>query len=88
MLSNIGKDICSFYNLYKAMLLCKRGVIWKDSVAGYVVNGLVRIHSLKKSLDKGTYKISPYANFKVYEPKRKRYFKYKDERPSFSKKFC
>lgn len=48
MLSNIGKDICSFYNLYKAMLLCKRGVIWKDSVAGYVVNGLVRIHSLKK----------------------------------------
>lgn len=71
MLSNIGKDICSFYNLYKAMLLCKRGVIWKDSVAGYVVNGLVRIHSLKKSLDKGTYKISSYANFKVYEPKER-----------------
>lgn len=53
------------------MLLCKRGVIWKDSVAGYVVNGLVRIHSLKKSLEKGTYKISPYANFKVYEPKER-----------------
>lgn len=30
--------------------------IWKDNVAGYVVNGLVRIHSLKKSLEKGTYK--------------------------------
>mgnify|MGYP000218772263 CR=1 FL=1 len=29
MLSNVGKDICSFYNLYRAMLLCKRGVIWK-----------------------------------------------------------
>lgn len=71
MLSNVGKDICSFYNLYRAMLLCKRGVIWKDSVAGYVVNGLVRIHSLKKSLEKGTYKISPYANFKVYEPKER-----------------
>lgn len=71
MLSNVGKDICSFYNLYRAMLLCKRGVIWKDSVAGYVVNGLVRIHSLKESLEKGTYKISPYANFKVYEPKER-----------------
>lgn len=71
MLSNVGKDICSFYNLYRAMLLCKRGVIWKDSVAGYVVNGLVRIHSLKKSLEKGTYKISSYANFKVYEPKER-----------------
>lgn len=33
--------------------------------------GLVRIHSLKKSLEKGTYKISPYANFKVYEPKER-----------------
>ena len=69
MLSNIGKDICSFYNLYKAMLLCKRGVIWKDSVAGYVVNGLVRIHSLKKALTKVLIKylrmqISKYTNQK------------------------
>lgn len=71
MLSNVGKGICSFYNLYRAMLLCKRGVIWKDSVAGYVVNGLVRIHGLKKSLEQGTYKLSPYANFKVYEPKER-----------------
>lgn len=71
MLSNVGKGICSFYNLYRAMLLCKRGVIWKDSVAGYVANGLVRIHSLKKSLEQGTYKLSPYANFKVYEPKER-----------------
>ena len=26
---------------------------------------------MKKSLEKGTYKISPYANFKVYEPKER-----------------
>lgn len=71
MLSAVGKNVCSFYNLYRAMRLCKRGVMWKDSVAGYVANGLVRIHNLKKSLENSTYKISPYANFKVYEPKER-----------------
>ncbi len=71
MLSDIGKEICTFRNLYDAMRLCKRGVIWKDSVAGYVANGLVKIHRLKKSLENGTYNISPYTEFKVYEPKER-----------------
>lgn len=71
MLSDIGKEICTFRNLYDAMRLCKRGVIWKDSVAGYVVNGLVRIHRLKKSLENDKYDISPYTEFKVYEPKER-----------------
>ena len=71
MLSDIRKEICTFRNLYDAMRLCKRGVIWKDSVAGYVVNGLVRIHRLKKSLENDKYDISPYTEFKVYEPKER-----------------
>lgn len=71
MLSDIGKEICTFRNLYDAMRLCKRGVIWKDSVAGYVANGLVRIHRLKKSLENEKYDISPYTEFKVYEPKER-----------------
>lgn len=71
MLSDVGKEICTFRNLYNAMRLCKRGVIWKDSVAGYVVNGLVKIHRLKKSLENDKYSISPYTEFKVYEPKER-----------------
>lgn len=71
MKSNIEQNICCFYNLSRAMLKCRRGVMWKDSVAGFVINSLVRIHRLKKSLENNTYKISPYANFKVYEPKER-----------------
>ena len=72
MAFDVRKTICDFHNLYKAVNLCKRGVMWKDSVAGYVVNRLVRIHSLKKSLENDTYKISPYTEFKVYEPKERK----------------
>ncbi len=38
----------TFDNLYRAMQHCKNNVMWKDSVAGYVKNGLVNVHKLKE----------------------------------------
>lgn len=69
MNSEVRDTVCSFGNLYNAMMKCKRGTIWKDSVAGFVLNGLVKIHRLKKSLENGAYKIDPYNTFQVHEPK-------------------
>ena len=34
------EKICSFEELYKAVFICKRNVMWKDSVAGFVKNGI------------------------------------------------
>lgn len=69
---NVKEIVCSFGNLYKAMRKCKQNVIWKDSVAGFVVvNGLVNIYKLKLSHENGKYKLDGYTIFKVYEPKER-----------------
>ena len=69
---NVKEIVCSFGNLYKAMRKCKQNVIWKDSVAGFVVvNGLVNIYKLKQLHENGKYKLDGYTIFKVYEPKER-----------------
>ena len=67
---DVRENVCDFRNLYNAMHKCKRNVLWKDSVAGYVNNGLTNIYKLKKQLDDGTYKIQSYPEFIIYEPKK------------------
>nr|DAJ07937.1 MAG TPA: hypothetical protein [Caudoviricetes sp.] len=67
----VRDTVCSFENLYEAMLKCRRNVMWKDSVAGFVKNGLVNVNALRQSLLDGTYEISKYSTFKVYEPKER-----------------
>lgn len=67
----VRAEVCSFNNLYEAMLVCKCGVIWKDSVAKNVVNSLVFVKQLKHRLDTDTYEISQYYEFTIYEPKRR-----------------
>lgn len=67
----VKEKICSFNSLYKAMKDCKRNVSWKDSVQGYYKNSLVNIHTLRKSLLRGTYTIDKYTSFTVYEPKER-----------------
>lgn len=71
MRHNVKREICDFDNLYLAMRHCKKNVMWKDSVAGYVKNGLANIHKLKRSIENGTYSIEKYTTFKVYEPKER-----------------
>lgn len=61
--------ICSFESLYKAAFICRRNVMWKDSVAGFIKNALVNCHTLRTELLNGTYKLSPYSIFEVHEKK-------------------
>lgn len=53
------------------MYKCKQNVMWKDSVAGYVKNGLANCYRLSKQLDDETYKIDKYTEFTIFEPKRR-----------------
>jgi len=59
----------SFDELYKGLQKSKRNVIWKDSVAGYSINGLKNTYMLRQSLVKKTYHLSKYQRFTIVEPK-------------------
>lgn len=63
------EKVCTFDGLYKPERLCKCGVIWKDSVASYHANRLVRTVKLKDRLESGRYYPQPGDKFLVYEPK-------------------
>lgn len=70
-MDKIQEKVCSFESLYKAMRKCSQNVIWKDSVAGYVKNGLANCLRLQQQLYDGTYKIDPYIIFDIHEPKER-----------------
>ena len=68
---NVKEKVCSFENLYAAMLKCRKGIMWKDSAAGFVKNGLVNCCTLQDELFNGSYKIGKYTVFTITEPKRR-----------------
>ena len=68
-MNKIKEKICSFEELHKAMNKCKKDVMWKGSVAGYVKNGLVNCYNLHSQLTNDTYKIDKYSYFTITEPK-------------------
>lgn len=71
-INNMVKEkVCKYENLYNAMLKCKRNVLWKDSVAGFVMHGLVNCYKLREELLNGTYKICDYSVFTIREPKER-----------------
>lgn len=70
-MDGIKEKVCSFKSLYKAMYKCRKNVMWKDSVAGFVKNGLVNCYKLRKQLMEDTYKIDKYSVFTIYEPKKR-----------------
>lgn len=86
--SEVKSEVCTFDNLYRAMRHCKKGVMWKESVAGYVSNGLANVYKLKQSLDDGTYKIDQYTQFKVYEPKERDIVSTRIKDRVFQRSFC
>ena len=61
--------VCDYRNLYNALKKCKRGVSWKDSVAGYWNNALLNIKKLQERLLDETYSMRPFKEFYVHEPK-------------------
>lgn len=69
--SPVKAEVCSFENLYKALCHCKRGVMWKDSVARYSLAGPLNVYYLSQDLMDNTYHLGEYFKFKVYEPKER-----------------
>ena len=70
-MNDVKMTVCSFESLYAAMLKCKRGIMWKDSAAGFIKNGLVNCCILKDELLSGKYQIGKYTVFTITEPKRR-----------------
>ena len=63
------EKVIGFDALYDSMLKCKKGVMWKDSVAGYVLNGIERTMNLESQLKDGSYKAGRTVNFTITSPK-------------------
>lgn len=70
-MKNYYDDAISYGNLRRALNKCCRGVRWKDSVVGYELHAPQNTQKLARSLKDGTYKISPYQKFTLYEPKKR-----------------
>ena len=68
---NLEESIIGFEALYESMYKCKKGVMWKGSVASFFLNGIERTLTLEQQLKDGTYKASPPTKFKVTSPKER-----------------
>lgn len=65
------QDIISYDALYDSMRKCQQGVIWKDSVAHFVLNAPEEVLRLEKELATGTYKPRKPKTFVILSPKRR-----------------
>ena len=68
----MDKDIiCDFGNLYKAYRKAKQGKRNNGSCAKFQNMNLEGLHLLKEQLENQTYRMNPYNEFKVCEPKER-----------------
>ena len=67
----IAENVIEFEPLLNSMYKCKKGVIWKDSVAHYYLNGIEETLKLEKQLRERTYKARKPVCFKVTHPKER-----------------
>lgn len=63
--------IIGYDALYESMLKCKRGVMWKDSVAHFALNGPECVLNLEKQLHDGSYTPRPPKIFTITSPKER-----------------
>jgi len=63
--------IIGFEALWDSMMKCKRGVIWKDSVANFVLNAVPEVTKLSNDLENGTYKEHGHKYFDIKYPKER-----------------
>jgi hypothetical protein len=66
---DLEESIIGFDALYSSMHRCKSGVIWKDSVAHFVLNGIEETIKLEKELKDGTYTARQPVPFRITSPK-------------------
>ena len=57
--------------MYAALKKVCRNVRWKTSVTQYEMNGLKNTAKLIREIESGTYKLSEYQEFEIYEPKKR-----------------
>ena len=68
----MDKDIiCSFENLYKAYKKAKKGKGHNGSCSRFKTMSLDGLHLLKEQLKNRTYRMNPYNEFTIYEPKER-----------------
>lgn len=68
----MDKDIiCDFENLYHSYRKAKSGKKFNSSSAKFQAMSLEGIHILKEQLENQTYRMNPYNEFKIYEPKER-----------------
>ena len=65
------ESVIGFDALYRSMLQCRKGVLWKDSVAAFYHRGVERTEKLCQELHNGKYKAAPPKHFVISSPKRR-----------------
>lgn len=65
------EEIIGFEALWDSMMKCKRGVMWKDSVANFVLNGVPEVAKLSDELENNTYKERNHKYFTIRYPKER-----------------
>lgn len=65
------EEIIGYDALYESMEKCRLGVLWKDSVAHFVLNAPEEVLKLERELKTGTYKPRQPKNFTITFPKRR-----------------
>lgn len=65
------EKVTDFDNMYRAYRRSRRGKGYKNSAARFGTMALDGINTLIEQLKSGTYRVSDYNEFKVYEPKER-----------------
>lgn len=65
------EGVIGFDALYDSAMKCRRGVLWKDSVAAYYHRATERTERLSRELHEGKYKAFPPKHFVITSPKRR-----------------
>ena len=65
------ENVIGFDALWNSMQKCRRGVIWKDSVANYCINGAESTIKLCEELHNQTYQPQKTTTFKITSPKER-----------------
>ena len=65
------EKVVDFHNMYRAFRRAKCGKGFKKSCAQFDAAALDGVHTLIRQLRTKEYRVSPYSEFKVYEPKER-----------------
>ncbi len=66
------EEVVGFNALYESAQKCQKGVLWKDSVAHYMLNSIEETLKLEEQLKNGTYRSRPLRPFSVTSIGKKR----------------